>query len=275
VSGSAVPETAPEAGRAPASGRPVWFCVGNTDERFTTLIVENILMELVATGKTPLALYTESLPFSTTSVRPGVKDRLEKHLIRYTTAAIPGMRLGDLSALLSDSRHRKLFISEGPRFDAVLIRGSSIPESGLPTVADAAALFVVKAKSTPAWVYQAARTLVGREEILPIPLVVVNAGHLEEAAVFFQDIKDEVASLLKRDVPIRFAGYLSFDPGYADLALKAGRSLVELFPGSPFHGQIKYILAALCRAVPSPSQEPYFSRMAAWLDTRRGKIGTR
>lgn len=275
MSGGPVPETAAEAARASAAGKPVWFCAGNADERFTTLLVENILVELATNGRAPLALYTESLPFSTAQVRPGAKDRLEKHLVRYTTAAIPSMRLGDLSALLSDSRHRKLFISEGPRFDAVLIRGSSIPESGLPTVADAAALFVVKAKSTPAWVYQAARTLVGRGEILPIPLVVVNAGHLEEAAVFFQDVKDEVASLLKRDVPIRFAGYLSFDPGYADVARKAGRSLVELFPGSPFHGQIKYILAALCRAVPSPTQEPYFSRMAAWLDARRGKNGTR
>jgi MinD-like ATPase involved in chromosome partitioning or flagellar assembly len=244
--------------------------VGNADERFTTLAVENLLVELATTGRAPLALYTESLPFSTPQVRPSTKDRLEKHLTRYTAAAIPTIRLGDLRDHLSDSRRRKLFITEGPRFDCVLIRGSAIPESGLPTVADAAALFVVKAKATSAWVYQAARSLVGRDEILPIPLVVVNAGHLEEAAVFFQDVKHEVASLLKRDVPIQFAGYLNFDPGYADVAVKAGRSLVELFPGSPFHGQIKYILAALFRAVPAPSQETYFSRMVAWLDTRRG-----
>jgi hypothetical protein len=270
-----LPETAAEATRTPARGRPVWFCVGNADERFTTLAVENLLVELATTGRAPLALYTDSLPFSTPQARPSAKDRLEKHLVRYTAAAIPTMQLDRLSAVLSDSRHRKLFITEGPRFDVVLIRGSSIPESGLPTVADAAALFVVKATATPAWVYQVARTLVGRDEMLPIPLVVVNAGYLEEAAVFFQDVKDEVASLLKRDVPIQFAGFMNFDPDYSDAALKAGRSLVELFPGSPFHGQVKYVLAALTRAIPSPSQDTYFSRMAAWLDTRRGKSGTR
>ena len=265
------PETGTAATRTPALGKPVWFCVGNADERFTTLAVENLLVALATTGRTPLALHTESLPFSTSPVRPSGKDRLEKHLVYYTAAAIPTMRLGDLSVVLTDSRHRKLFITEGPRFDVVLVRGSSLPESGLPTVADAVVLFVVKATATPAWVYQVARTLAESDEILPIPLVVVNAGHLEEAAVFFQDVKDEVASLLKRDVPIQFAGFLKFDPDYADAALKSGRSLVELFPGSPFHGQIKYILGALARAVPAPSQDPYFSRMAAWLETRRGK----
>jgi hypothetical protein len=268
------PETAPEATRARAAGKPAWYCVGNADERFTTLAVENLLVQLASTGKAPLALYCDSLPFSTPpQARQGAKDRLEKYLARYTAAAIPTMRLSDLVAALLDSRHRKLFITEGPRFDVVLVRGSSIPESGLPAVADAIVLFVAKATATPAWVYQVARTLVGRNEMLPISLVVVNAGHLEEAAVFFQDVKDEVASLLQRDVPIQFAGYLNFDPDYADAALKAGRSLIEQFPGSPFHGQVKYILAALFRAASAAPQDSYFSRMAGWIDTRRGKAG--
>jgi hypothetical protein len=240
-----------------------WFAAGNTDERFTTLALENLLAELSSMGRSPLAVYMESPPFSTASIRIDTRDRLDRSFEHFTAAAIPAIALDALTESLSSARQRDRLRAEGSRFGAVLIRGSSIPDEGLPAVADGVVLFLTKGTATPGWVYRAAKILSERGNNVPICIVVVNAVHLEEAAVFFQEVKDEVASLLRKDVPFKFAGYLKFDPDYTNSALDARRPLVQHFPGSPFHGQIKYIVKALFRAIPLPPAESFLERMAA------------
>jgi hypothetical protein len=244
-----------------------WFVSGNADARFQTLAVENLLVELARTGRSPLAVYSDSPPFSATRTAARGKNRLERYLERYTSARIPAMRLQELGQSLLDARRRGLFAAEGARFDPVLITGPEIPESGLPTVADGVVLLIAKGSSTPAWVYEAVRPLA--KESLPISIVALNTDCLEEAAVFFHELKAEIASLLKTEVTLRFAGYLRFDADYTEAALQAGLPLVEYFPGCPFHGQVKYVLNSLSKAVAQPPGEPYFSRMAAWIASRK------
>ncbi|OHD72479.1 MAG: hypothetical protein A2V99_02535 [Spirochaetes bacterium RBG_16_67_19] len=248
-----------------------WYFTGNADERFLTLAVENLLVELARAGRSPLAVYCDTPPFGSTRVGVRGKDRLDRHLQRYTSARIPGLRLQDLSQSLLDARRRRLFVAEGAKLDPVLITGPGIPGSGLPTVADAVALLIVKGTSTPGWVYQAVRPLASMSELPPISIVVLNAECLEEAAVFFHDLQEEVALLLRKVKPLRFAGYLKFDPDYTEAARRAGRPLVEHFPGCPFHGQVKYVLRSLSKAVAQPPAEHYFSRMAGWQASQAKK----
>ena len=248
-----------------------WFLTGNADARFLTMAVENLLVELARTGGSPLAVYSDTPPFGSSRAGARGKERLDRHLARYTAARIPALRLQELCQNLRDARRRKLFVAEGPKFDPVLITGPEIPENGLPTVADAVTLLVAKGTSTPGWVYQAVRPLALGGELPPISIVVLNAECLEEAAVFFHDLQEEVALLLRKVRPLRFAGYLKFDPDYPEAALQAGRPLVEHFPGCPFHGQVKYVLVSLSKAVAQPPAESYFSRMADWLASRATK----
>jgi hypothetical protein len=42
--------------------------------------------------------------------------------------------------------------------------------------------------------------------------VILNAGHLEEAAVFFHEVHGEVASLLKTPQSIAFSGFSNSIP---------------------------------------------------------------
>jgi hypothetical protein len=242
---------------------PAWFGAGNADERYTTLAFENILAELASAGRSPLAVYTESPPFSVASNKADAKERFDRLFERYTESGIPAVRLGALEEMLSDGRQRDLLRANGSKFGAVLIRGSTVPDTGLPTVADGAVFFVVKETATAAWVYRAARILAGRGQILPICMVVANCAHLEEAAVFYQDVKDEVCSLLGKNIPFRFSGFLRFDADYTSAALNAKKPIVRYFPGSPFHGQVTYVLRSLTRAIPSPPAESFLERMAA------------
>jgi len=175
-----------------------WFCTGNADERFTTFALENLLAELASTGRSPLAVYVESPPFSTPPARFDARDRFDRFFEHFTKAAIPAIRLSALEELLLGGRVRERFSAEGSRFGAVVIRASSIPAEGLPTIADGIALFVARGTSTPGWVYQAARALSGHGAGLPVCIVVLNAGHLEAAAAFYQETRDEVVSLLGR-----------------------------------------------------------------------------
>ncbi len=248
-----------------------WFCAGNVDERFTTLALENLLAELSATGRSPLAVYAESPPFSTPLVRIDSRDRFDRHFEHYTKAAIPAIRLGALEEILLDGRVRERFSAEGSRFGAVLIRASSIPQEHLPLIADGVALFVTRGTSAPGWVYQAARTLLDHGTNLPICVIVLNAGHLEAAASFYQETKDEVVSLLGKDIGFRFAGHLEFDPDYVSASLKANQPLVSYFPGSPFHGQVKYVARAMSRAISPPPTESFLQRMAARAGSPKGK----
>jgi hypothetical protein len=253
------------------SGMGAWFFAGNGDARFLTLAVENLLVELARTGRSPLAVYSDTPPFSSTRAVARGRSRLDRYLERYTAARIPAIRLQDLGQSLRDARRRSLFVAEGANLDPVLITGPEIPESGLPTVADGVALLIVKGASTPAWVYETVRPLVLCKESLPVSIVAVNTDCLEEAAVCFHDLKEEMASLLQTEVPLRFAGYLKFDADYMEAALMAGQPLVEYFPGCPFHGQVKYVLNSLSKAVAQPPAETYFSRMAGWVSSRNAK----
>lgn len=248
-----------------------WFCTGNADERFTTLAIENLLVEIATRGGHPLSVFSHTAPFSTPPLRMDSRDRLARNFAHYTLAGIPAVRLDELCRHLANSRKRALFVAEGARFSTVLVSGSTIPEAGLPSVADAIVLFVAKGTSTASWVYQIARILVTKAINLPIAVVVLNAAHLEEAAVFYSVVRDEVISLLKTELPIRFAGYLRFDADYAEIALQGGLSLVEQYPSSSFHGQVKYALKAISGAVAVPPAESYFSRMAALVASGRGK----
>ena len=267
------PAQEPERGATPApAGKTVaWFCVGNADERFTSLALENLLMEMASTGTPPLSVFTSSPPFSFQPVRPGQRDRLERHFEYYTALRIPALRLEELCQHLSEARRRSLFVSEGSRFSAIVISGPSLPGEGVPAVADAVVLFVSKGTSTPGWVYTVSRTLAARNPRLPIAIVFLNAAHLEEAAVAFHEVREETLSLLGKDIRILFAGFMRFDSDYAEAALKTGRTIIEQFPGSPLHGQVKYVLKALSKVVPAPPIEPYFSRMAAWVASRPRK----
>jgi hypothetical protein len=254
--------------RAPGAPTVALFVTGNADERYTTLSVENLLADLAGTGGTPLSVYLGSAPFSSAPLRGGSRDRLEKYFERFGAARIPAIRFDELARALADSRKRSLFAAEGPRFSHVIISAPSIPTTGLPVVADAVVLLVTRGTSTPGWVYETARSLARNGNALPIALVILNASHLEEAAVFFQEIRGEVASLLKTPQAISFAGYLKFDPDYTEAAVKARRPIVEQFPGSPLHGQVRYALRCLSGLVPAAPVEPYFGRLASWLTGR-------
>jgi hypothetical protein len=262
---------------APAPGTPTTalFVAGNADERYTTLAVENLLADLAATGNSPLAVYLGCAPFSSAPVRGGSRDRLERYFERYGAAKIPAIRFDELARALTDTRRKKLFATEGSRYSHVLISAPSIPRTGLPVAADAAVLLATRGTSTPGWVYETARCLSRNGQALPIALVILNAGHLEEAAVFFHEVQEEVATLLKTPQSIGFAGYLRFDPDYTDAAVKARRPILEQFPGCPLHGQVHYILRALSRLVPTPPGEAYFGRLAAWLAARSAGPGAR
>jgi hypothetical protein len=251
-----------------------WFAAGNTDERFTTLALENLLAELSAMGRSPLAVYSGPPPFSTPPLRIETKSRLGKGFEHYTSAEIPAVRLETLVESLKSAKQRERCRAEGSRFGTVMIRGASIPDDGLPTVADGILMLLAKGIATPGWVYKGAKILHGRGEIPPICIVVVNSTHLEEAAAFFHEVKDEVCALLKKEVPFKFAGFLKFDPDYVNSALDAKRPLIQHFPGSPFHGQIKYVVKALLRAVLFPPVESFLERMAAAAEAGRGSGST-
>lgn len=261
--------------RAPGAPTTALFVAGNADERYTTLAVENLLADLAATGGSPLAVYLGCAPFSSAPVRGGSRDRLEKYFERFGAARIPAIRFGELTRALADPRRKSLFAAEGSRYSHVVISAPSIPSTGLPVAADAAVLLVTRGTSTPGWVYETARSLAHDGEALPIALVILNAGHLEEAAVFFHEVREEVASLLKTPQSIVFAGYLKFDPDYTDAAVKARRPIVEQFPACPLHGQVRYVLRSLSGLVPAPPKEPYFGRLAAWLAARSAGPGAR
>jgi hypothetical protein len=271
------PEQEPprDAPRAPGGKTIALFCVGNADERYTSLALENLLLEMASAGMAPLSVFASAPPFGFPPERPGPRDRLGRHFEYYTAARIPALRLNELCQHLSEVRRRSLFVSEGSRFDAVVISGPSLPENGVPAVADAVVLFVTKGTSTAGWVYTAARTLSVWNPRLPVAIVFLNTAHLEEAAIAFHDVREETLSLLQKEMQILFAGYLKFDPDYAEAALKTGRAIIEQFPGSPLHGQVKYVLRSLQKVVPAPPIEPYFSRMASWVSRRSRKTEQR
>lgn len=220
-------------------------------------------------------MYLGSAPFSSAPLRGGSRDRLEKYFERFGAARIPAIRFDELTRALADPRRKSLFASEGSRYSHVVISAPSIPSTGLPVAADAAVLLVTRGTSTPGWVYETARNLARNGNAPPIALVILNISQLEEAAVFFHEIRGEVASLLKTPQAISFSGYLKFDPDYTEAAVRARRPIVEQFPGSPLHGQVRYVLRSLSSLVPAPPAEPYFGRLASWLAARGAGPETR
>ncbi len=245
----------------------VWLCASNADDSFPPAI-ESLLAELAARGAAPLLVFTQSPPFRHPAPLTMPKDQPARsfdYYTYYTSARVPAIRLDDLLRHLADPRRRDLFLAEGARHGMVLVAAPAIPAEGLPTVADAAVLFLAKGPAVVDWAYQAARTLVAKNTDLPIAVVALNTRYLEEAAVFFHDVRGEVEALLQQEVRFHFAGYLNLDSDCGETAAGGKRSGVARFCRGAVHGQVKYVLKAISAAAAGPPREPYFSRLAALI----------
>jgi len=114
------------------------------------------------------------------------------------------------------------------------------------------------------------RALSARAADLPVDVVVVDAAHLEEAALFFYGVREEARSLLKKEPDIRFSGFMKVDLDCARIAHTLGCYLVECFPGSPFHGQVSRITQTLLRSTDADHRAGFINRMSAWAGITLG-----
>ena len=89
-------------------------------------------------------------------------------------------------------------------------------------------LFIAHDESSSGWVYNILQQLSGEGRRIPVKTVIVNAPGFEGAAVFFP-------------------GHISLDQDLVNTSLPMGRTILEAFPGSRFHGKIKYIVRNIPR----------------------------
>jgi len=251
------------------SAPAAYLFLGNDEERSLRIAMENLLVQRALSGGSPCAVAADGFPFISEPVKASGKTWYSKVFSHFTASGIPAVRLADLIRLLSDSRKRRRLVSEQTPFSEVFLCASAIPDAGTLHSVEAATVFLRKEPASASWLFETARELLDVNQALPISLVTMNAAHLEEAGVFFHTVREEVLSLFQQKPDIRFAGYFNFEEEYLDRSLRARKSLVELFPGSPLHGLVKYVLKAILPPKAAEPKESFFQRLANHLDAEK------
>ncbi len=251
------------------SAQTAWLAAGTADPRALAAVTESLSVELALAGGHPALVAVGAPPFCSPPLRVARRDRFERHFEHFTHAQVPGIGLETLEHTLADQRQRGPFLSGAAQFDSVLVHDPGLSRDDLLAAVDGLLLLVERGTSTASWVYHAARKSLARKGMLPIAVAVVNARHLEEAAVAYQELHAEIEGLLEGGSKVmKFVGFLRIDPDELEASCAAGLPLVSFAPAGPFHGQVKHILANLGKCVPAPMVEPFFSRLATSAPAR-------
>jgi hypothetical protein len=243
-----------------------WLCAGNLEVGLLRVAVESLLVELARAGAHPVVIPVGPAPFSSSPLRIGTRDRHERLFEYFTPARVPALGIAGLERHLADRRLRAAFLAEATRYGQVYVFDPKMERQELLAAVDGMLLFVAKGAASASWIFQTLKKATELRPEVPIAIVVGNAKHLEDGAVFFHDVREEVASLLPKEPNAKFAGFLRFEQEYVEAALAASSPLVSLFPEGAFHGQVKRILLNVTKCAPQPMAEPFFSRAAARLE---------
>jgi len=244
-------------------GTRTFLCISNAPDPLTAIALENIIVECAGCGRSPLSVFSAAPPFTHPPVKGGFMGARDRRVERFTGARVPGISLDQLPRVLSDSRWHALGGDDASP-DTFFLQGPSFPDDRLYQASDAVLMLVTMADTAAGWVYSRLRALLARGGDLPVDVVVLDAGHLEEAALFFYGVREEARSLLKKDPDVRFAGFMRVDADCARIAGAMGCSMVECFPGSPFHGQVSRVTQALLRSTEPDRRAGFVNRMTAW-----------
>ena len=244
----------------------VYLCTGNEDAKYVNIVIENLLVELKTSGKTPLLISIGKPPFSTGPLKTQQKESGLKYFDYYTGAKIPTIELSDLAQHLSDTKRRDFFISEESKLDEIYLYGASPRIDNMRIMADELILFIKRDASSSSWVYNVVKQLMDKNKDAGIDIVTTGVNHLEEAAIFFSNLREEIASLLGRSVKMAFSGFIKFNIDHLNAALSSGKTIIELFNGGQFHGMIRYILRNLPRNVDIVHEESFLSRWGSDID---------
>lgn len=248
----------------------VFLCSGNGDEKALGIIFENVLAEMRSAGLRALMIYSGNPPLALEPLKVHQRDIVSRYFDHYAKAKIPAIRFENLLENLSESRKRHLLLSDEKSFSDIVLFGGAQPPATFFDYADELILFISDDASSPGWVYNTLRRLPGKEPHKPVRAVIVNAPGSENAAVFFHLLREEIDALLGYEHPLFFAGHVRLDQDLASAALLLDRTILEVFPGCRFHGEIKYVVRNVPREYDTDVKETLFKRL---IDSAEKKPG--
>jgi MinD-like ATPase involved in chromosome partitioning or flagellar assembly len=221
-----------------------------------------------AVGRSPLLIYSGNPPVALEPFKIHQRDIVLRFFERCAASRVPAIEFENLLDNLSESRKRRFFLTDGRNYSDVVLYGGERPPAPFIDYADELILFINSDSSSPGWVYNTLRRLSGKDLRTTARAVIVNARGTETAAVFFHLLKEELDALLGRECPLLFAGNVRLDRDLAEAALPAGRTIVEVFPGSRFHGEIKHVVRNLTRGNGAGSEDGLFSRLVSSMEKK-------
>jgi hypothetical protein len=248
----------------------VYLCSGNGDERAPGIVLENMLAEMRAAGRTALLIYSGNPPFTLEPLKIHQRDIVLRYFDHFASAQVPAIKIENLLANLSESRKRHFLLSEEKNFSDIVLYGGALPPATFFNYADELILFTNHDASSTGWVYNTLRQLPGEDPRKPVRVVIVNAPGHESAAVFFYLLKEEIETLLGREYPLSFAGNVKLDQDLVNAALPLGRTILEVFPGSRFHGEIKYLVRNVPLGKGAELKETLFVRLIDSMEKKPG-----
>lgn len=247
-----------------------YLCSGNGDERVLGIVLENMLAEMKTAGRSSLLIYSGNPPFALEPFKIHQRDIVLRFFDRCGASRIPAIGFEDLLENLSENRKRRLFLLEETSYSDIVLYGGAQPPAPYFEYADELILFINNDASSPGWVYNTLKQLSGKDPRKTARAVIVNARGSENAAVFFYLLKEEIDTLLGYEHPLFFSGHVRIDQDLASAVLPLGRTVLEVFPGSRMHGEIKYVVRNIPRENGTDSKETFFKRLIDSMEKKPG-----
>jgi hypothetical protein len=246
----------------------VYLCTGNCETRFMNIAIENILYQTRINGKSPLLISLENPPFTSMPLKAKERGDTLPYFEYYTRAEIPSIQYSTLLSIINESRKRKALIAAEEKLtDIFIYYATSLPHETIYELSDELILFIKKDVSSTSWVYNIAKKLPEKKLERMIHIVSIDSKSLEESAILFYNLRNELYSLMGQNLKLSFGGFLNIEFDYTNAAISSGKTLIEFAPGGRFHGLITYILRSLNRnASQFEREEGFFTRLTSLVE---------
>lgn len=242
--------------------------LSNLEPTATVLVLEELAITALDSGLLqPMILSpVKGFVFHSGDWDPNSKNPWKKTVKRTVWGTVPFLQSDHWASVLTSAKTP----------ETTALRDSTlyflpIDEEALSTIPDTVGsiLFLLKSDTGAAsFMYRAFRKLSERcPQLKNSYAVIYGVPHIEKAAIEFGRLKSETEAILSKGIQLSFISHIA----PLEEKIKAARypylgSLVRVFPGDGFQGQLKHVAQKLQKLV-TPSQNQDVSSLAAWVDT--------
>ncbi|MBN1697886.1 MAG: hypothetical protein JW881_10270 [Spirochaetales bacterium] len=221
----------------------IYLVTGNEDLRNRNLFIENLLYQKALMGEKPLLidLVVNNRCFIEEAIKEKNNTKNNDIFDYYTDMAIPSIPFEKLYSILKGKKSQEVIGREND-FSCIVMFGELLSElTYLYQCVDHIVLVVKNDYETSNYLYGFINKLYDKMIDKNINIVVSGIKRIEDAAMLFCKLRDEMKEMIDSTLVFDFLGFFDFDVKKISFIKRKRITYIKIFFEDDFHGNIKFI----------------------------------